>query len=57
MEVMFLAIEAGQADKWLSDDVLIELTKRKETLCEMGAAELVMPGHLFVSWYASNPSL
>ena len=55
MEVMFLAIEAGQADKWLSDDVLIELTKRKETLCEMGAAELVMPGHLFRELVCQQP--
>jgi hypothetical protein len=47
MEVLCLAVEEGAADDWMRDDVIAEFSDRKESLCEMGAAELVMPPHLF----------
>jgi len=55
MEVLFLAIEAGKADDWIEDDVLAACHDRKETLCDIGAAELIMPLHLFSAMVGQGP--
>ncbi len=55
MEVLSLAVEEGAADDWMPDDVVTEFTDRKESLCEMGAAELVMPQHLFRDLVLQQP--
>lgn len=47
MEILSLTIDGGVADEWMPDAVIAEFTDRKERLCELGAAELVMPTHLF----------
>jgi IrrE N-terminal-like domain len=55
MEVLFLAIEDGAADEWLAEDVFSNLRKRKEILCDIGAAELLMPLRQFSALVGQNP--
>jgi IrrE N-terminal-like domain len=48
MEYLFFALGSGKAEAWISDTLFDRLTERKERLCDIGAAELIMPMDLFI---------
>lgn len=47
LEMLFFAVKEGGADEWMDDRLFLDLTERKERLCDIGAAEVVMPLALF----------
>jgi Zn-dependent peptidase ImmA (M78 family) len=55
MEVLFFALKEGAADDWMSDSLFEALQKRKEALCDAGAAELLMPLPLFRAFVSQSP--
>lgn len=55
MEVLFFALKEGAADDWMSDPLFEALQKRKEVLCDAGAAELLMPLPLFRAFVSQSP--
>jgi IrrE N-terminal-like domain len=55
MEVLFFALKEGAADDWMSDQLFEALQKRKERLCDAGAAELLMPLPLFREFVSQSP--
>jgi Zn-dependent peptidase ImmA (M78 family) len=50
MEVFFVAFREGAADAWMSEAMFSEMNEesRKERLCDVGAAELIMPMEHFI---------
>jgi len=50
MEIFFMALRDGAADEWMPDAMFTEMRKdrRKERLCDVGAAELAMPMEHFI---------
>src|SRR5262249_31224597 len=47
VELLFIALRDGAADDWMDDALFTALLDNKEALCEMGAAEIVLPMVLF----------
>jgi Zn-dependent peptidase ImmA (M78 family) len=55
MEMLFLALKDGAADNWMSDQLFEDLQKCKESLCDVGAAELLMPLPFFREFVSQFP--
>lgn len=55
MEVLFFALKEGAADAWMSDQLFEALQRSKESLCDAGAAELLMPLVLFRELVSQSP--
>lgn len=55
MEMLFFALKEGIADSWMTDQLFVDLQKRKEFLCDIGAAELLMPLPFFREFVSQSP--
>jgi uncharacterized protein DUF955 len=55
MEMLFFALKEGVADSWMMDQLFVDLQKRKEFLCDIGAAELLMPLPFFREFVSQSP--